>query len=430
MEPTHDVKKVIVSAFFEAYEIDTKSHDTIIPGDVVKIDVRPELSRLEQTLRQIKTATYGQIEYDDMTQEVSFNDQPQSQNASADASADGTADAQNASKPPSIDNPSGKAPEQQTLDFLKLLKQNGALDQLKNLDMGTKSKIASEVLNLIKNTPQQPTASGTGDVPPSPEEQKELEQNITASQQVAQIHPDEAKSIKDFAEKNAKKFSSDQEFFDNYVKSKGGNIDTSNEKYVNSIKNAWHALNDKKYINIQEDILLMKEAMIYLFEAGTTSPSGAALTPPSATTAAPSAATPAPSAAAKPPVKKKSANALKSKFLDVQKAPDKFGINPSDKEFVAKKKFVDDKINSYTTLKKIPGALHMELMGLVKNVDSTKGEVEFELLQKTATGKNDKSDYNETGQKFTVPLKSVKSKIEGAGKKKGILGKMGDWLTR
>jgi hypothetical protein len=418
-----DIQKLIIQTFFEAFEIDSSADTSIIPNDVVKIDLRPELSRLEQTLRQIRTATYGQLDYDDMTKKVSFGDNNQSQQSPQSQQAQ--------------QKGSGKPGEKEIGDFLKMLKQNGAMEQLKNLDVDTKSKIAAEILKMVNSpNPQAPTSPTTPSPTLSPEEEKELQNNVEASKNVSGLSQEAVTSLTDFAKKSAKTFKTDQEFFDAYIKADPTKIDPANEKQKNAVKNAWHALNDKNYITINEEMIwLMKEAIIYLFEEATTPPASAApATPtPAATPPAPAAtpATPAATTPAAPPaLPKKSADAAKAKFLAVQKSPKQYGIDPNDEAFKAKKEFVDSKINSYTTLKKIPGATEMELIGLVKNVDTSKGMVKVELMQKTSNGKNGKSDFKETGQEYDIPLKSVKSKIEGAAKKKGMLGKVGDWLTR
>lgn len=412
------------------YSLDAGQHFELAPNDIVKIDLRPLIQKTLQDLKAIKSATYGQVNVDEDTGEVSINGESlQSTDSNEPSTQNGAVNDDKNSEQVSPDQ------KNDIVEFLKMLKDNGALEQLGSLDQETKKKIADAVYKLINGGADENSISG-GDT-------QELDQNIAASQQAANIHQDEASNIKQFALKNAKKAKTDQEFFDMYIKQKGGNVDTSNEKYVNTIKNAWHAMNDKKYITINEsDINLLKEAFIILFEDAAVQdqqiqnkaavPAAGKIgspikkndtqpekqkEPEKPAVAPTQAAAPAPkSTLTQEPAQDTKKDISTMKMVDIIKDPN-YKNDPKVEYF--------NKINQqWNQLKQVRGAKDQELLAKVIKVNDD-NSITVSQFKKTDTDAQGKSNFTTDGQpSFTIPQTSVLKRMPVEQiKKKGLFSK-------
>ena len=349
--------------FDEDYNIDTQQHFALAPKDIIKIDLRTYLKNVVSDIKAVRSASYGQVEVDDVTGDVKVNGQPlQSQNGEQGVGAVAA---------PSTEV--SKDSRKDIVEFLKLLKSNGSLEKLKGLDPATKKSIADKILKTLTAKPKVNTPKTT----PAP---------------AASDPEDQLKNMP---------------------------TDIHEEELL--MKEAYIVLTELE-TNKNVDDPAAKAAMAKsVASLGNTPPSSTPATTP-ATTAAPkqAAASPTPAPVAAPKQDPQSA-----KMMDIKADPKKFGIDPNDATFKKKVAYIDKLEADYKNLSGIPGAKNGELIAIVQNVDTGSGDVKIKILQKKQTGADGKSQYSETGQDYTIPQNSVKSRLPAEqAKKTGLLSRI------
>jgi hypothetical protein len=370
------VNEIISGALFdEEYSVDSSKHFALAPKDVVKIGMQEYIQDLISNIKTVRAATYGQVEIDDVTGEVTVNGKPQASTASTN---DETQSSDSSEVSPSSKN--------DILEFLKLLKSNGVLDKLKNVDSDTKKKMADKILKALTVKPSKPRVKKTS----------------TPSSST----PDPEDQLKNMP------------------------VDISEELLLK-----------EAYIILTELDVTKKPSTTPTPAASTTppTPTPAPATPASSSTtptATPTATSPTPSTDTPPskPEDKSTEDKVdvnSAKIVDVIKNPKKYGIDPAtDEVFKKKSQYVNKLENDYKNLSKIPGATKNDILAIVKSVDDATGEVEIELFKKESTNPNGKANYNVTGQVFKIPQETVLQRMPAEQvKKKGLFSKIfsGGW---
>jgi hypothetical protein len=209
----------------DSYNVDAGEHFELAPNDIVTLDIGSYGKKIIADMKAFKNAKYSQVEIDDTTKEVTINGQPlQSDSSGGQAGGAGQT--------------SGQKMEPQTrssvVDFLKLLKANGALDKLKDLDPATKQKIAGEILKLIQGDADasSPTQSAAPEATANGGQEESIKNNVMnvlqndeAGKKVAHGNPKNLETIANGAanRRNA------QEIVDDLRKVNGGTFTVSDD---------------------------------------------------------------------------------------------------------------------------------------------------------------------------------------------------------
>jgi len=439
----------------DSYNVDAGEHFELAPNDIVTLDVGSYGKKVITDMKAFKNAKHSQVEIDDTTNEVTINGQPLQSDSSGGSSQAGGETGGQKMEPQTRSN---------VVDFLKLLKANGALDKLKDLDPATKQKIAGEILKLIQGggsaQPQaaDPAAQQATPAAMSPEETKALDDNMNAAKNLPNgPHPDEIENLKKFTTDNGKKYKTKEEFLNAYKATKP-DADFNNQNYTKMIMNAWTAVNgNKDFQNVtqmqESEMWLLKESFIILFELDASNVAQPGADPTQAgvdaaikkkeagATATPQPAAP-PEAGNKPPVADPAAKPEKPPAdpkADKKEDPKAGGIDPNATlGQLEKSNPTDPKVahyiklkNNYLKLAKIfgnsinPGST---VLAKVKQPDG-KGMVSVVRMKKKGTDQTGKSTYetDADAEAFDVPVTNdvVKKRmpVEQA-KKTGLLARI------
>lgn len=141
----------IVQAFLfeDAYDVQSGDNFALTKGDVVQADLRPRIAQISNELKQLKNATYGQLDQDESGKVFVKNQQLPGAAAPATQAPVASGDNKQHVKQVVADVKDDLA-KKEVIDFIKMLKDNGALSSLTIVDDATRKKIASAVASIVK----------------------------------------------------------------------------------------------------------------------------------------------------------------------------------------------------------------------------------------------------------------------------------------
>jgi hypothetical protein len=371
--------------FSEDYSIDNKEHFSLAPNDVVKIDMRTHLKNIIGDIKDLRKSTYGQVEVDDVTGDVSINNEKlQSNNSSENNAADTVSP--DVTKQSEISDDVKK----DIVEFIRLLKNNGSLEKLKGMDTATKMKIADTIKATLNSPAKKPTSSTKNTL------------NTLASDSIGKtIDKNSLKIIASGADSGKKA----QQIVDDLRSANGGNYDvTDNIKHI-----IGKALGE---VGKSEDTSLLKEAYSIVSELDTPVTKDDVINP-TKTTAKPTNEP-----------KEKKLDPTNASTLEVVKNTNNYNIDPNDDKFKKVVSYIKKLKTDYDTIISVPGAKEKELIAAVVGVDEDNGTVDVDLLQKTTTNKDGTSQYGKTNKVFTIPQHTVTRRTPAQElKKKGLFSK-------